>query len=766
MRIRLLQFVLILGLCITALYAQKEPAGQQSQLLAFDRDGSSHERALEKQFDSFVKKDDLRDWMKRLSARPHHLGSAYDKENAEFIASLFRSWGFDTAIERFDVLFPTPKTRILEMTVPQKFVAKLEESSLPEDATSGQKSEQLPVYNAYSVNGDVTGELVYANYGNQQDYEELARRGIDVRGKIVIVRYGNSFRGVKPKIAAEHGAIGCIIYSDPRDDGYFAGDVYPQGAWRNETGAQRGSVADLPLYAGDPLTPGIGATPDAKRLDLKDPGTTLTKIPVLPISYSDALPLLRALDGPVAPTSWRGALPITYHLGPGKAVVHLALEFDFNTVPAYDVIARLRGSEFPDEWIIRGNHHDAWVNGAEDPISGMIAVLAEAQSVGQLMKTGWRPRRTIIYCAWDGEEQALIGSTEWAESHAAELQRKAVLYVNSDTNARGFLSVGGSHTLEKFMNDVARDVVDPEKQVPVFERWRARAILEGSAENRREARDRPDMRIAALGSGSDYTPFLQHLGIPSVDLRYGGEGETDGVYHSIYDSFDHYTRFADPGFHYAAALAMTAGRTVLRFANADYLPLSVSNLTDTVARYITEVTKLSKDESDAIAEKNRNIDNNTYDLVADPTQTSVTPQREPPAMGLNFTPLQNALTRLQQSTRNYDTALRDASTSTRLKSRDTQQLLDSALRQIETALVDERGLPRRPWFKHMIYAPGFYTGYGAKTLPGVREAIEQHKWNEAAEQIAIVASTLERTAAQIDRATSVVKGTGVRSLVP
>jgi N-acetylated-alpha-linked acidic dipeptidase len=766
MHIRPLQFAIILGLCITPLYAQKEPAGQQSLLLGFERDGSTRERALEKQFDSFIRKDDLRDWMKRLSARPHHLGSAYDKENAEFIASLFRSWGFDTAIERFDVLFPTPKTRILEMTAPQKFIAKLEEPALPEDATSGQKSEQLPVYNAYSTNGNVTGELVYANYGNQQDYEELARRGIDVRGKLVIVRYGNSFRGVKPKIAAEHGAIGCIIYSDPRDDGYFAGDVYPQGAWRNETGAQRGSVADLPLYSGDPLTPGIGATPGAKRLDLKDPGTTLTKIPVLPISYSDALPLLRALDGPVAPASWRGALPITYHLGPGKAVVHLALEFDFNTVPAYDVIARLRGSEFPDEWIIRGNHHDAWVNGAEDPISGMIAVLAEAQSVGQLVKTGWRPKRTIIYCAWDGEEQALIGSTEWAESHAAELQQKAVLYVNSDNNGRGFLSVGGSHTLEKFMNDVARDVVDPEKQIPVFERWRARAILDGSAENRREVRDRPDMRIAALGSGSDYTPFLQHLGIPSVDLRYGGEGETDGVYHSIYDSFDHYTRFADPGFHYAAALAMTAGRTVLRFANADYLPLSVSNLTDTVARYITEVTKLSKDESEAIAEKNRNIDENTYDLVADPTKRSVTPQREPPATALNFTPLQNALTRLQQSTGNYDAALRDASTSTRLKSRETQQLLDSALRQIETALVDERGLPRRPWFKHMIYAPGFYTGYGAKTLPGIREAIEQHNWNEATEQIAIVASTLERTAAQIDRATSVVKGTGVRPLVP
>src|SRR5262249_17015461 len=378
-----------------------------------------------------------------------------------------------------------------------------------------------------------------------------------------------------------------------------------------QSGAQRCWGADLPLYAGDPLTPGIGATPDAKRLDLKDPGTTLTKIPVLPISYSDALPLLRALDGPIAPTAWRGALPITYHLGPGRATVHMKLEFDFKTVPAYDVIARMRGSERPDEWVIRGNHHDAWVNGAEDPISGMVAVLAEAHAVSQLAKTGWRPKRTIIYCAWDGEEQALIGSTEWAETHAEELQRKAVLYVNSDNNARGILSAGGSHTLEKLMNEVARDVVDPEKHAPILDGWRGRGSVEGNPEDRREARDRTDMRIAALGSGSDYTPFLQHLGIASLDLRYGGEGETEGVYHSIYDSFEHYTRFADPGFNYAAALAMTAGRTVLRFANADYLPLSVSNLADTVARYITEVTKLSKDESDAIAEKNRNIDNNT-----------------------------------------------------------------------------------------------------------------------------------------------------------
>jgi N-acetylated-alpha-linked acidic dipeptidase len=758
MRIGLRPSFIAICFCAASVLAQSTPAGQQATLSGFDRDATTRERALEKQFDSFIKKDDLRDWMKRLTARPHHLGSAYDKENADFIAGLFRSWGFETEIERFDVLFPTPKTRLLEMTFPQKYTAKLEEPALKEDSTSGQKSEQLPVYNAYSINGDVTGDLVYANFGALQDYDELARRGIDVRGKIVIVRYGGTFRGIKPKIAAEHGAIGCIIYSDPHDDGYFAGDVYPKGAYRNDSGAQRGSVADLPLFAGDPLTPGIGSTPGAKRLDINDPGTTLTKIPVLPISYSDATPLLRSLEGPVAPQAWRGALPLTYHLGPGKARVHLKLEFDFKTVPAYDVIARLPGSERPNEWVIRGNHHDAWVNGADDPISGLVAELAEAQAMSQLIKTGWRPKRTIIYCAWDGEEQALIGSTEWAETHAKELQEKAVLYVNSDNNARGFLSVGGSHTLEKFVNEVARDVTDPEKEVPVYDRWRARATTtEGNAEDRREARERVDLRIGALGSGSDYTPFLQHLGIPSLDLRFGGESESDGVYHSIYDSFDHYTRFVDPGFNYAAALAMTTGRVILRFADANYLPLSVTSFSETISRYVTELSKLNTDERDAIAERNRRIEDKTFELLADPTQNLVMPKSETPAPSLDFMPLKNALTRLQQSTGNYDAAMRATPTAARLQRVETQQSLDDALRRIELTLISERGLPGRPWFKHTIYAPGFYTGYGAKTLPGIREAIERHNWTEANVQIGVATDTLQRAAAQIDRATAVLR---------
>ena len=369
---------------------------------------------LQKEFDSSLNKNDLDTWMKRLAAYPHHLGSAYDKSNALFIDSLYKSWGFDSNIEKFKVLFPTPKTRILEMTEPTKYTAKLMEPALKEDRTSDQLDEQLPTYNAYSADGDVTGELVYVNYGIPKDYETLREHGVDVKGKIVIARYGAAWRGIKPKVAAEHGAIGCIIYSDPKGDGYYEGDVYPKGSYRSEDGVQRGSVIDFPQYSGDPLTPFIGATEDAKRLSIKD-AATLTKIPVIPISYGDAVHFLSSLEGPVAPENWRGALPITYHIGPGKTKVHLKVESNWNMVPLYDVIAKIPGKDFPDEWVLRGNHHDAWVNGAEDPISGQVSLLEEAKSIGKLLKTGWKPKRTIIYCSWDGEEEGLFGSTEWVE---------------------------------------------------------------------------------------------------------------------------------------------------------------------------------------------------------------------------------------------------------------------------------------------------------------------------------------------------------------
>jgi len=708
-------------------------ASAQTSIFGFADPAKQH--ALEAQFDAKLNADNLRTWMKRLTARPHHVGSPYGRENAEYIASLFRSWGYETTIERFDVLFPTPKVRIVELIAPERYVAKLVEPALKEDATSNQ-AEILPPFNAYSVDGDVTGDLVYVNYGVPKDYEVLERNGIDVRGKIVIARYGGSWRGIKPKVAAEHGAIGCILYSDPGNDGYAVGDVYPKGAYRSEGSAQRGSVADMPLYSGDPLTPGVGATADAKRLAIRD-AQTLTKIPVLPISYGDALPLLRALTGPVVPADWRGALPITYHLGPGAARVHLRLEFNWNTVPAYDVIARLKGTDLADQWIIRGNHHDAWVHGAADPISGEVAMMEEARAIGELAKSGMRPRRTLIYASWDGEEQGLLGSTEWVETHLAELQKHAAVYINSDSNSRGFLDAGGSHTLERFVTEVARDVVDPERKVSVLERMRAVFIAspDRSADDRKDARARSPWRLDPLGSGSDFTPFLQHAGIASLSIGYGGEGEY-GVYHSAYDSFDHYTRFVDPKFTYGVVQAKTTGRMMLRLGNADFLPFEASTFATTATRYLDEITELVERLREETEERNQQLRDRTLELAADPTKPFVAPKALDDVPHLAFAPLQNAIARLVKAAREHDAAA----------SRD-----DRVAMSLESALTRKEGLPDRPWYRHHVYAPGMYTGYGVKTFPAVREAIELRKWNEANQQIVVLADVLNGYSAMLEK---------------
>jgi len=733
-----------------SILAQSMPNDGKS-LMGFSPENSTKQKSLEQKFDLSLKRANLRDWMKRLSARPHHVGSAYGKENADFMLSLFKSWGYEASLEEFDVLFPTPKTRVLEMLAPEKFTAKLAEPALPEDATSNQPGEQLPVYNAYSIDDDVTAPLVYVNYGVPADYEELEKRGVQVKGKIAIARYGGSWRGIKPKVAAEHGAVGCLIYSDPRNDGFYQGDVYPKGAWRNENGAQRGSVADMPTFPGDPLTPNVGATKGAKRLALKD-APTLTKIPVMPISYADALPLLKSLEGTVVPESWRGGLPITYHFGGTDATkVHLKLEFNWDTKTIYNVIAKMRGRELPDQWIIRGNHHDAWVNGADDPISGLVALMEEARGIGELAKTGWKPKRTIIYAAWDGEEPGLIGSTEWAETHADELKNKAAVYINSDSNGRGFLGVGGSHTLEKFVNEVSRDVIDPQTKISVGMRSRALQLANGSPNVKKEARERTDLRISALGSGSDYTPFLQHLGIASLNLGYGGE-DGGGSYHSVYDSFDHFTRFGDPNFDYGIALAQTAGRMTLRLVNSDVLPFEFMNFADTISVYVREVTSLADTMREETKQMNQMISDGTLKVAQDPTEIFIMPKTKADVPFLNFAPLQNALERLQESSRKYQKA-----TNGKQVSPSMQKSLDEVLMKTERVLTSNNGLPRRDWFKHQIYAPGFYTGYGVKTLPGIREAIEQRDWMEAGEQILIVSKTIENFAAEIDKATAIVK---------
>ncbi|HEX9671800.1 MAG TPA: transferrin receptor-like dimerization domain-containing protein [Thermoanaerobaculia bacterium] len=745
---------LVLTAALLALGAAPPPA--PGPLLGFGPEAAAAQRDLEARFDAALKAEDLKEWMRRLTAHPHPVGSPWGKENAELMAGLFRSWGYETALEEFRVLFPTPKLRRLEMVAPTPFTATLTEPALPEDATSGQAAEQLPPYNAYSIDGDVEGELVYVNFGVPKDYEELERRGIDVRGKIVIARYYGSWRGIKPKVAAEHGAVGCLIFSDPSGDGYWWGDVYPQGGWRPEHGVQRGSVADMPLHSGDPLTPFVGATKNAKRLKVSE-AKTLTKIPVLPISYADALPLLRAIGGPMAPEEWRGALPVPYHLGPGPARVHLQLAFNWDLATAYDVIAKLPGAELPDQWIVRGNHHDGWVNGATDPVSGMVAVLAEARAVGELAKAGFRPRRTIVYAGWDAEEPGLLGSVEWAETHASELRKKAVAYVNSDSNTRGFLGMGGSHTLQTLMNQVVRDVPDPQKRASVGERLRAYLALAGPPEAKKAASSGKPLPLYPLGSGSDYTPFLQHLGIASLDLGFGGE-EQYGQYHSIYDSFDHYLRFGDPTFAYGVALAKVGGRTVLRLAQSEVLPFDFAPLAEAIGTYVKEVGKLADDLREETAERNRRIEGRTFELFDDPTQTWVVPKPLPPVPHLNLAPLQNAAAALEESVGRWAKARDAQAASGRTLTPDQRAALDRLHMTSERALTRDQGLPGRPWYRHQVYAPGQYTGYGVKTLPAVREAIELRRWREAEEQAAVVAKVLEGFARQVDKATAILDG--------
>ena len=745
---------------IFSLLSIQTVTAQSTPLAGYSEQSSTAERDWEQKFRKIPTAENIRQDNQRLSARPHNVGSPYDKDNAEWILSQFKSWGLDAQIETFTVLYPTPKSRKLELIGPKPYTAKLVEPAVPGDPTSSQQSEQLPTYNAYSIDGDVTAPLVYVNYGIPEDYEELDRMGISVKGAIVIARYGNSWRGIKPKVAAEHGAIGCIIYSDPRDDGYFQGDVFPQGAYRNSNGVQRGSVMDMPVYPGDPETPGVGSTAEAKRLDRSDV-KVFTKIPVLPISYGDAQPLLEQLTGPVAPESWRGALPITYHIGPGPAKVHLAVSFNWDHKPIYDVIARIPGSTYPDEWVVRGNHHDAWVNGSEDPVSGMSPLMEEARALGELLKQGWKPKRTIILAAWDGEEPGLLGSTEWAETHADELRQHAVAYVNSDGNSRGFLFAGASHTLQTLLNDVARDVQDPEKQMSVWQRRRSRDITEAkSDEEKKKVRDRKFVQASALGSGSDYTVFIDHLGIASVNLGFGGE-DGGGVYHSVYDDFYWYTHFDDTKFVYGLALSQTAGTAVLRLADADLIPLDFAAFAETVKRYADEVEKLATDERNKIVEQNKELEEGDQVAVADPTKTYVPPQHEAVPPYLNFAPLKNAVEALAHSSERYQHAFNQAEQNGGAAlAKGSLATVNAKLIQSERALTAEQGLPNRPWFKHQIYAPGFYTGYGVKTLPGIREAIEQKKWQEADTEIMVVANTLQNEVTVIDSATAELEKMG------
>ena len=711
------------------------------------------------QLDAAIHPDDLRGWMREMASLPNQVGSPHDKTNAEYELALFRSWGWDAHIETFEVLYPTPLTEVLETTGADRFRATLQERAVPGDATSARTAGALPAYLAYQGDGDVTAPLVYVNYGTPDDYKALDRMGVDVRGKIVIARYGHVWRGLKPKLAQDHGAIGCIIYSDPADDGYGTAKTYPDGPARPPQGIQRGSVADMPLYPGDPLTPGVGATHDAKRLT-RAQATTILKIPALPISYADAQHFLSALDGPVAPEGWRGALPITYHAGPGGAPVHLAVHSEWGMKTLYDVIATIHGAELPDQWVVRGNHHDGWVFGASDPLAGQVALMAEAQAIGGLVKQGYKPKRTLIYASWDAEEPMLVGSTEWAETHADDLKKHAVIYINSDENARGTLGVGGSPDFAHLVNEVAAEVTDPETHVSVGTRLRAQMRVDGAAPDAtpRQVADaklaagQHDFPIAALGSGSDFSSFLQHLGLPALDLGYTGEGEFSGVYHSAYDTFEHHSRFVDPGFVYDALLASTVARLVLRVADEPLPQQRASDLAETITGYVAEVKELAGTERRAADARAAMLRDHAYQLAADPTRPGRPPAPLDPVPFLEFAVLDNAAAHLTQSAQAYDAALAHAGNLPP----DRLARLQGLMLTIDQTLAPDIGLPGRAWYKNLVTAPGRFTGYSAKTLPGVREAIEERRWADANRYAQLTATALTAYADRLDAARGVI----------
>lgn len=705
-----MKFIALMTLCAALAH------GQAPRMRGYTEAQASAEQAAEHKAQAIPQSDRIRTYMERMAQQPHHAGSPMSASVARYALGMFKSFGLEARMEDFEALMPYPTTRLVELTAPVKFTLKLKEPAVAGDPDSSDAG-QLPSYNAYSASGDVTAQLVYVNYGVPADYDYLAKQGIDVRGKIVIARYGGSWRGTKPKVAAEHGAVGCIIYSDPRDDGYFQGDVYPKGALRPPDGVQRGSVVDMPVAVGDPLSPGWASEKGSRRLTMAEAKTIMT-IPVLPISYADATPLLEHLEGPVAPTGWRGALGFTYHVGPGPSTVHMKLDFDWSTRPLHDVIATIPGSEFPDEWVVYGNHHDAWVNGAHDPISGAASLLECARALGAMYQQGWRPKRTIVFTLWDGEEFGLLGSTEWAEKHGEELNRKAVVYLNSDSNGQGTLGAGGSHTLERFMREVLGDLKDPKT---------GKTLLEGTRTRRADAADssgpaaglggdsaKPEeFHLGALGAGSDYVAFIDHTGVASLNLGFGGPNQ-GGVYHSIYDDMTWFKRFGDPEFVYGKALSQVTATTLMRLADAPVLPFEFGAFSSTIKKYVEEIGKVSEDK-------------------------------------VNFHPILAELTKIDTDAGAYEKALQGA--IGRGTTEASFAKVNDVLFHSERALTLTKGLPRREWYKHQIYAPGMYTGYGVKTLPGVREAAEAKNWNEANEQVGSVAEVLAEMDRRIQEAT-------------
>jgi N-acetylated-alpha-linked acidic dipeptidase len=644
-----------------------------------------------------------------MTAEPHHTGSPYEIKLADYVSGQFKSFGIEAEKYEYGVLLPWPGQRRIDIVAPDQVKLEVEEEKIRGDQWA-DKPGILPAYNAYSPSGDVTGEIVYVNFGIPADYETLTKLGIDVKGKIVLARYGGSWRGIKPKVAAEHGAIACIIYSDPHEDGYAQGDVYPDGPFRGWGMIQRGSVMDMPRYPGDPSTPDRPSKPGVERIPM-DKIETFSPIPVQPMSYRDGIELLKRLKGPVAPEAWRGSLPVTYHIGPGPAKVHMKLQMEYAQRRLINVVGRIAGAVAPDEWIIVGSHRDAWTFGASDSVSGHVSMMAVAKAMGDMMKKGWRPRRSVLFVSWDGEEQGLLGSTEWVEDLTAELKAKAAIYVNRDAGAGG-LNFGGSavHSLTPFMHELAQSIQPEGESKNLYDGWLQRAREQSPAREGQPMLKTPP--VGALGSGSDYTAFLDHIGVASLDMGLNGPGG-DGSYHSTYDNPTWFKKYIDPQFKFSVLASQVTGVALLRLADAEVLPFDYEAYGRQILEYVGDIEQQAVKAS---ADGAKKVDFAGLRAAADAfTQAGATVRTR--GETLLSAPDQRELARINRR-----------------------------LIMAERDLIEPAGLPDRPWYRHVIYAPGLYTGYGVKTIPGVREAIDAANFNRAAVQAQVVIRALQRAA--------------------
>ena len=690
------------------------PAKDATAAPLFGFGNSADEIALESRFLAVPDPKLAEEHLRILTQAPHMAGTPEDKATADYVAQKFRDAGLETEIVEYRVWMNYPAEISVDVTAP----AEVTMHGPTRERVNGDPYQDDPrvvmPFNSMSPSGDVEADVVYANYGSPDDFQKLEQMKIDVRGKIVLVRYGQNFRGVKALVAQEHGAAGMLIYSDPADDGWRHGDKYPQGPWRPDTGVQRGSIGYMFQFPGDPTTPGIASVPslpDSKRTP-PEQSAQLPKIPVTPLSYADAWPILEHLGGPDSPRDWQGSLPFTYHVGPGptKVKVHLKQDYQFRTI--WDVIGRIRGSELPDEWVVAGNHRDAWVYGAVDPGSGTAAMLESVHGIGELLKSGWKPKRSIVIGSWDAEEEGLIGSTEWGEQHEAELAN-AVAYFNMDVAVSGSkFGASSVPTLKQFIRDVTRAVPSP-KGGMVYDEWRKNSQAGPDAERRPTqdigaterapaAQGNSDVPVGDLGSGSDYTVFLQHLGVPSSDVSSAG---SYGVYHSVFDNFNWFKKFGDPDFAYEQEMARVFGLEAIRMSDADVLPYDYEQYGKEIASYV----EAARRRSEAVFGGRPSFADAVH-AAHQFEQAGVKIRRKQENPG-------NNLVRLNQ-----------------------------ALRQAERALLIPEGLPNRPWFRHVIYAPGQYTGYAAVVIPGVNEAIDKRDQERTRQQIAVLAAALNRAA--------------------